>query len=154
METDKISQEAQVVQPPLEKQPFHKNLFNQKAFVPSLIILLITVTLASGGVYYFFLSKQSSNPYSTDYTNSKITNTQPMIEDKPIVANAFILFERGGSIYEANQDASVPNKLISDESIVDVSKLDFGTYQKTLKEKISYDRLINLAKQKLIPIVF
>ena len=135
METDKISQEAQVVQPPLEKQPFHKNLFNQKAFVPSLIILLITVTLASGGVYYFFLSKQSSNPYSTDYTNSKITNTQPMIEDKPIVANAFILFERGGSIYEANQDTSVPNKLISDESIVDVSQTGLWYISKDSKGK-------------------
>lgn len=134
MEADKIPQESQVAQTPLEKQPFHKNFFNQKAFTPLLIILLITVILASG-VYYFFLSKQSSNPNSTDYTNPKITNTQPRIEDKPIVSNAFVLFEREGSIYEANQDASIPNKLISDESIVSVSQTGLWYISKDSKEK-------------------
>ena len=135
METDKISQEEQVVQTPIEKKPFYKDFFNQKALAPLLIILLITVILASGGAFYFFLSKQSSNSYSADYTNPKITNTQPRIEDKPIVANAFILFERGGSIYEANQDASVPNKLISDESIVDVSEIGLWYISKDSKGK-------------------
>lgn len=100
-----------------------------------ILIYVVIGLLIYGGVYYFFLSKQTPNPYSTNNANSNPTNNQPKAYTNPINSDAFILFAKDGSIYEANQDASIPNKLISDESVVDVSKTGLWYISKDVNGK-------------------
>lgn len=90
MEIDKIPQETPIAQPPVENQPIHKKLLNQKGSFLLILgaVVIILVVLGAGG--YLLMQKQNPEKPSSQIPTQQITpnsidTTQTIKKDNPAI---------------------------------------------------------------------